>query len=106
MFDREDHLWGLGWELIDLTLQLLDFVHSLAALVPALGLVTRGLLLGLLGSSTGFEGEVRLRSKFGGLERGLVKEGDMEGVPVDIRKVKAERVTGRMRGGGGMRCEG
>jgi hypothetical protein len=47
--------------------------------------VIRGFLLGLLGSSTGFEGEMRLRSKFGRLERGLVKQGDIEGVPVDIR---------------------
>lgn len=35
------------------------------------------------------------------LEMGLIKEGDLEGVPGDVKLVKAGGVLGGVRGGGG-----
>jgi hypothetical protein len=80
MFDREYHLCRRC--LIDLTFDLLDFLHHLLFLT-ALRRLGRGCLLGhLLGSATGLQGEVRLLRVT--LERGFVKEGDLEGVPGDV----------------------
>jgi hypothetical protein len=105
MFHREDHLWGLLMHLIDLTLLLLIFLHHLGAPLTSPGRFMRGFLLGLFGSSTGFDGEMRLRCKLEWLERGLVKEADLEGAPVNIKLVKAGGVLGGMCGGG-MKCQG